>query len=360
MEYIKELFARDITRKIVVLGVFALILYILRDMVNMFLLTFIFTYLLYSIQAFLVNKLKNLIRIEQRVMIILVFMGFLAIIGYLLYNYIPMLIQESDVIIKWALDIYHNPQGNPIAEYLVAFIRQLDTFEYINKGAGIVLQSIKDISKVGLDLLLSLLLSLFFLLEKNKVVTFTAGFKESKVAVFFNELQHFGKKFLDTFGKVLQAQFLIALTNCILSVIALALMGFPYLPFLGAMIFLLGLIPVAGVIISLIPLTILAFSVGGFKMVISVLIMIAVLHALESYVLNPKLYSYKTDLPVFYTFTILIISEHLIGVWGLIIGIPLFIFIIDLLEVKREEKKKKKKNAFRSNSNTAEMDKIEE
>ena len=36
-------------------------------------------------------------------------------------------------------------------------------------------------------------------------------------------------------------------------------------------------------------------------------------------------------LPIFFTFLILIVSEHLMGVWGLLLGIPLFIFVLDVI-----------------------------
>ncbi|MRS07794.1 AI-2E family transporter, partial [Bacillus anthracis] len=57
--------------------------------------------------------------------------------------------------------------------------------------------------------------------------------------------------------------------------------------------------------------------------------------------LNPKFMSAKTNLPIFYTFMILIFSEHFLGIWGLIIGIPIFIFLLDVLDVNNEESIKK-------------------
>lgn len=82
------------------------------------------------------------------------------------------------------------------------------------------------------------------------------------------------------------------------------------------MIFLFSLVPVAGTIASLIPLSIIAYTVGGFKMILYILIIIAVLHALESYVLNPRFMADKTELPVFVVFITLLVSEHFMGVWG--------------------------------------------
>src|SRR5690606_29168133 len=98
--------------------------------------------------------------------------------------------------------------------------------------------------------------------------------------------------------------------------------------------FFLGLIPVAGVIISLIPLCTIAYTIGGFMYIVYILFVIMVIHAVEAYILNPKLMSSKTNLPVFYTFIILIFGEHFFGVWGLIVGIPIFIFLLDILDVR--------------------------
>jgi len=117
----------------------------------------------------------------------------------------------------------------------------------------------------------------------------------------------------------------------------LTVLGFPQIIGLAIMIFFLGLIPVAGVIISLVPLTIIAFTIGGYLKVIYLFFAIMIIHAIEAYILNPKLMSSKTDLPVFYTFVVLIFSQHFFGVWGLIIGIPVFVFLLDILDVTNKE-----------------------
>jgi predicted PurR-regulated permease PerM len=43
--------------------------------------------------------------------------------------------------------------------------------------------------------------------------------------------------------------------------------------------------------------------------------------------------SRTSKMPVFYTFLVLLISEHFFGTWGLIIGIPLTMFLLDMLDV---------------------------
>jgi len=112
---------------------------------------------------------------------------------------------------------------------------------------------------------------------------------------------------------------------------------------LAVMVFILSLIPVAGVIISLIPLSFIAYSVGGIRYVIYIIIMIVVIHMIETYFLNPQFMSSMTHLPIFFTFVILIVSEELIGTWGLIIGIPIFVFFLDILGVHSIRKNTPKK-----------------
>ena len=101
------------------------------------------------------------------------------------------------------------------------------------------------------------------------------------------------------------------------------------------MVFILSLVPVAGVIISLVPLSMVGYSVGGIRYIVYLIIVILVIHMIESYVLNPKFMSSRTELPIFYTFVVLLVSEHLFGVWGLIVGVPIFTFLLDIVGVKQ-------------------------
>ncbi|WP_272868649.1 hypothetical protein [Clostridioides difficile] len=44
--------------------------------------------------------------------------------------------------------------------------------------------------------------------------------------------------------------------------------------------------------------------------------------------------SNRTKLPVCFVFIILLVGEHYLGVWGLLIGVPIFMFLMDILGVK--------------------------
>lgn len=59
MDYIIEIFKKNTTKRIVLLVCIGSILYLLRSMLNMFLLMFLFTFLTYHIQQFITHKIKK-------------------------------------------------------------------------------------------------------------------------------------------------------------------------------------------------------------------------------------------------------------------------------------------------------------
>ncbi len=348
MEYLAEILRKPIVKRILTLALVCLFLYLMRGMMNLFLLTFLFTYLLYSAQKFLHRIIERIFIVKISKVIVTLFM-YIILIGLIIlgiYRYIPLAIHQIVSILNDIIEMLANLKGkvynDPILDYLTGLLQGIDIGTYLENKSSYLLKLVGNVGELGLNILLSLILSLFFILEKDRVVRFVSSMKDSKIAGFFNELQYFGNRLLNSFGKVIQAQILIALCNSVLSIIGLWILGFRQLLGLGLMIFLLSLIPVAGVAISLVPLSIIAFRMGGVTQVLYVIVMILVIHALEAYLLNPKLMSIKTHLPVFFTFLVLIISEQLMGIWGLIIGIPIFIFILDLLEINNFEKTEKK------------------
>ena len=330
-EYLQsEGFSRFIT--LVILAAF---LISIGSMLNLLLFTFIFTFLMGRLEQIVTAQINKVFRINSKVVVVFLYAIMISSLSIVLYKYLPVITMQLTELVKQIVSFFQHPPDNRIIQYTVSYFNDLTKIDF-QKQVNLLYLYVADIGKLTLQVFLSILLSLFFLLEKDKIIRFTSRFKYGKLKGFFINLEHFGKKFVNSFGKVIEVQFLIALTNSVLSIIFLGIMGFPQLIGLGIMIFFLGLIPVAGVIISLIPLSMIGYSIGGISMVIALFVMIAIIHALESYVLNPKFMSAKTNLPTFFTFIVLLFSEHFLGIWGLIIGIPIFIFLLDMLDIHED------------------------
>jgi predicted PurR-regulated permease PerM len=311
-------------------------------MINLILLTFIITYLMNQLTTKTTKKIRKYTPMNEKAVTVTLYLLLVAGIVAVIYKYLPIVTQQVTQLFDLIASFNLDPDDNEIARYLAPTFEKIELGKYLEQGVDITLKNITNIGKIIMQILISLILSLFILLEKKRIIEFTAKFKDSKIGPLYDELHYFSRIFIRSFGKVIEAQFIIAAVNCVLSVIALSIMGFPHLIALGIMLFILGLVPVAGVIISLIPLSIIAYSIGGLMYIVYILVIVMVLHAIEAYFLNPKLMSAKTDLPIFYTFMVILFSEHFLGVWGLIIGIPLFMFLLDILGVTSSEESKQK------------------
>ncbi|WP_310186755.1 AI-2E family transporter [Bacillus sp. 3255] len=335
MEQIRKLFMNLTVRRFSILILVVLLLIGIRDMLNLVLLTFLMAFLMSSIQNLVTRKLSRYIPVNSKVILIMLYLVMIAGIVLSFINYLPkvfvQIMQLKEILV--GLTNLPVPQDE-FSRYMYKTLKDLNLQAYVKQGFEYMLR----ISNWGTTFIMATILSFFFVLEKKRIVAFTSKLEGSKISWLYEELKYFGKKFNLSFGKVIEAQLLIALFNTIFTVIGLWILGFPYLFALAIMIFLLSLIPVAGFLISLLPLGIIGYNIGGLWMVIYVISMIMVLHFLEGYFLNPKLMSSKMNLPMFYTFIVLIFSEHYLGTWGLIVGIPVFIFLLDIIDVDTGKK----------------------
>lgn len=318
-------------RRFTVLLLIVLVLWLMRSMMNMILFTFILTYLVVNwvrlVQRWL-PKLSTSITViaTYALLIIALYLG--------VTRYLPVLTRQIIKMVNSVVSFYSTHQATMIYRYINHYVSTATIMTQVRHGLTIAVSTLTSIGAVTVTFVISLILSFFYTLELKQMNEFSHSFLESDFGWFFQDIDYFGKKFVNTFGVVLEAQFFIAICNTVITTIGLLFMKMPQIFALSLIVFIFSLVPVAGVIISTIPLAMVGYSVGGVRDVVYIIIMIIVIHTLEAYVLNPKFMSSRTDLPIFYTFIVLLIGEHLFGTWGLIVGVPIFTFLLDVLGVK--------------------------
>ena len=319
-------------RRFTVLALIIVILWLVRSEMNMILLTFIFTFMVLKVVKFV----RRHVKIPSQLVVIAIYVLVLGGLYWAVTAYLPQIVTSSVHGIEKLYRFYQNPDNDTsqVAKWVTNYISTSDLIGQVQNSAKVVLNYLSTIGSFGVTLFMSMILSFFFTIEDKQMAAFSKHFLTSTYGWFFEDIKFFADKFVNTFGVVLEAQLFIALCNTVITTIVLAIMKMPQLPTLAIMIFVLSLIPVAGVIVSIIPLAILGYSVGGYRYVIYILLMIVIVHTLEAYVLNPKFMSSRTELPIFYTFVVLLAGEQLFGVWGLIVGVPIFTFFLDILGVR--------------------------
>ena len=246
MDSIKEFFEKEITKRILVLVILAFILYLLRGLINLLLLTFIFTYLIYSMHRFLTKWSSKVIKVNETLMTIFIYIILISLIAFSIYKYIPTIVKQVSILLNDILKSDINVDLNGALKSITPYTGNLDIGTYTKGGITFAIQYVTAIGKGSINTFLALMLSLFFMLGKKQVSNFMKGVESSRLGGIYKYLKYFGVNFTNSFGKVIQAQILIATINSLLSLIVLWVMVFPQLLGLTVMIFVLSLIPVAG------------------------------------------------------------------------------------------------------------------
>lgn len=335
---------RTTKEKAISLIVLSIVFVTIWYMHNIVLLTFVITFTFYHLLQMVQKCSKKYFskRAPDALVLSFLYIIFVLIVTIGIIEIVPKLTEQvlsiADLLKLFDVKKFHHSM-DPRLEMLLSYV---DINKYIYDAGNMIGTWVTTVGGFGVNIFLSMILSFFLLLEKNKIKRFGERLEKSKISFIYDYLVNFGGNFAKTFGKVMKVQVTIALVNSILSMILLTAFGFHQIAGLGIMIFILGLVPVAGVVISLAPLSVIAFNIGGISKVVMVVVMVIVIHTIEAYILNPKLMSHKTELPVCFVFIILLVGEHYMGVWGLLIGVPIFIFLMSALDVEYEEKSKMK------------------
>lgn len=334
MDLFHKIFTEDFIKKLFAIFLLVVLFYSIKSMITLVLLTFVFSFLFYKGVNFTYKGIHRILPIKRKAIIILIYVLMFLGIAYLFYNYVPALINQLHFIRKQVMHFNPNDYNDILDNRILAPLEQIDLNGYLNQSGAILVRWLIKIQQFSFDIFFAFVLSLLFMIEQDELVRFVRKIENSKVAFIYNYYKYLGKKFLNSFGKIMEVQAILSIVNAVFASIAFAFIGFDNILGLGFMMFMLGLIPIAGLLIALIPLLIIAFNIGGVTKVIYVLVILGILHLLEGYILKPKLMSMSVNLPVFFVFVVLIFSEHFMGVWGLIIGIPLFVFLLDILKIE--------------------------
>lgn len=342
--------------RIFVWGLIFGIIFLLRAFFLLIFLTFVFAY----IQANGVRRTEKYISIRPvRVVIVwLVFLGVLLGIARFLVPHVqeqarvffqryPSYMKTADEQILEVAAKY--PVVESIAPSIVEFRTKRETQPVwrmedslsnhllqditgvgSETGSAKSAQMMESLQKVGANVLgaisaflLSLLFSFLIVLDLPKLSAGVRGLEKTRIGFVYRELAAGVKDFGLTVGRAFEAQTYIAILNTVLSAIGIFMLGLgDKVAFLALVVFLCSYIPVAGVFLSSIPICLLALQEAGFKLVFLAILLITVIHMVEAYILNPKIYGHHLRINPVIVLMILTVGGKIFGVWGLILGVP--------------------------------------
>jgi len=195
--------------------------------------------------------------------------------------------------------------------------------------------ALKTLKNVGGQLIatgsaffLSLLFSFLIVLDLPRLTQGIQTLAHTKVRFIYFEMKDNIYNFCRIVGRALEAQLFIAILNTVLTAIGIYIIGIrENLTFISVVVFLGSFIPVAGVFISSIPICLIALQQDGVTMMLLTALLIWIIHMIEAYVLNPKIYGHHLRINPVLVLIILTIGGKLFNVWGLVLGLPVCTYI---------------------------------
>jgi len=215
----------------------------------------------------------------------------------------------------------------------LGILLQLSIRGYVTKAASVLTRLVGQSTKTAFKGLVAILFSAIFLWDLPRIAQGVKSLRKSRARTAYLELAPRLGDFADVLGKSFEAQTMIALVNTSLTTLGLMLLGIPGIGFLSLVTLLCSFIPVAGVFVSTFPMLVLALSDCGLAKSGGVLLMVAGVHVVEAYVLNPQIYSAHLHLHPILVLVVLYVAEHMYGVPGLLLAVPVTVFLLRQLDM---------------------------
>ncbi|MDR0881002.1 MAG: AI-2E family transporter [Candidatus Adiutrix sp.] len=321
------------TNKVILIWTaFAGLLYIMKAMFGLVFITYVMCFVTHG----LTHKLHRAAGLGRRFMVMVIYLLCLALIAGFLYYFAPSLVRDAKTFTEQmpktlaTIDTWveSNLDDNETLALVSGRIRDLLTPEQmISKGWTTGLRYLERSIHYVSWFFLGLLFSFLIMLDLPKLTRAVRELRFTRLSSVYEETADSVILFAQVVGENFRAQIMVSALNTALTAIGLNLMGIGGVALLCTMVFFCGLIPVLGVFISSIPILLMAVNTGGINLSLWAALMIVFIHLMEAYVLNPHIVSAVMKINPVLTLIILYIAHSLIGLWGMLLGVPISVYI---------------------------------
>ena len=328
-----------------------------------FIIGFTIAYLLNFIldfyqNKFFENKIVKKVRIKstKQVSILLTYITLFFIIGLFVKFVLPQLI---DSIVGLANDIplyinstsryfYELLQGlNINEEYSAKILENFNGFldfviKFTTNLIPILGGLIGKIAASVWNIILGLVVSVYLLIDKENLCALS---KKITYALFSeraaNKVIEITHKSNVTFGKFLSGKILDSSIIGVLTFIVLTIFKMPYILLISVIIGITNIIPFFGPFIGAVPCFIIILFISPTQ-ALWFLLIIFIIQQLDGNIIGPKILGDSIGISAFWILFSILVAGKLLGVVGMIIGVPLFAIIYSITKEIIEEKLKKK------------------
>jgi len=277
--------------------------------------------------------------------IIFVYLIMFGAFGGLMFFFIPQFITEITDLLVTAFGTADGISGEASSELyssLLSFQEASGIEETGNtsQGENIISQlgSVGDFSQSALqalnavfggalNLILIIVISFYLAVEDRGIERF---FQAVTPVSYENNVISLWLRTKDKIGSWFKGQLLSAFILGLLTYLGLWLIGVPYALMLALLAMVMGLIPF-GILIAGMVALMSALGAGGIEMMLWTLAWYFLLQMIENYILQPVIINKATGLPSVIVLLSVVIGAALFGFMGLLLAIPLAVFLLELV-----------------------------
>ena len=267
-----------------------------------------------------------------------------------LVSCVKLLIEEVEPALEKLLD------SQWVAQLLPAdILRKLDAIDWgdaIDKGvkmvasglgsaAGALFSTVYSVFSSVVNIFLSIIFAVYLLLDRDHLLRQGSRLLKGYLPTPVNQkLTHWLAVLNDCMHKFIVGQCAEAVILGVLCILGMTLFRFPYAMMIGTLIGFTALIPIAGAYIGAAVGAVMILTESPVKALLF-LVFIVVLQQLEGNLIYPKVVGNSIGLPALWVLAAITVGGSLMGISGMLLGVPLAAALYRLLkeDLQRREAK---------------------
>ncbi|MDM7320954.1 MAG: AI-2E family transporter [Fervidobacterium pennivorans] len=245
----------------------------------------------------------------------------IAIFVYAIASFFPLVINQINSVIQSA-------QSASLNLDLPAWaLKYLDEFK--SNISSFLAQVIKYVANI-LPSLFTMVVLLIVTMAGVESIRFY--FKEKVHLLFIDDPkygEHFVVHWFNNVKRYLRGQVLVSFISASLTTVGLYIIGVPSALTLGILSFIGGFFPFVGLLLTAVPMYLLAFTSQGIKGMVWLTVVLVAVNQTESWFYGPKIQSSNLKIHWFVILLSIFILGSVLGFVGVLLALPILIFIRD-------------------------------
>ncbi|HSQ63226.1 MAG TPA: AI-2E family transporter [Polyangiaceae bacterium] len=233
---------------------------------------------------------------------------------------VHLVLRAKETFPRQVADLEQQPLVQRLREHVPDTNRLIERARDYSESA---LHFVSAVGHIATAALIALILAVLYTLEEEELREFG---KRIDPKTLTGTALRWLRYLADAIRITVQLQVVVAAVNAVTTLPVLLLLGVRHVPALMILVFVSGLVPIVGNIVSGAVLALLAWHVKGWLGVGVFVALTFLLHKIEAYYLNPRLTARHVKLPSFLIVASLVAWEQLLGFAGLFVSFP-FLFV---------------------------------